>query len=105
MDESDKERFLLSYVYIDDCWIWLRSKVAGGYGSIVINGKTKRAHRVSYELAYCVTLTPDQFLRHVCRNKDCVNPEHLESYLNSLTQTAQLMATKKKRIALTGMNI
>jgi hypothetical protein len=86
MDDRDVERFSLSYVFIDECWIWIRSKVTGGYGSIVINGKTKRAHRVSYELAYGVKLTPDQFLHHVCRNKDCVNPEHLE-IVSQLTHT------------------
>ncbi len=105
MDDREKERFSLSYVFIDDCWIWIRSKVTGGYGSMVINGKTKRAHRVSYELAYGVILTPDQFLHHVCRNKDCVNPEHLE-IVSQLTHTdSATYGNKEKLIAPMGMNI
>ena len=78
MEEKDRERFLFSYVEIDGCWIWIRSKVTGGYGGFAIKGRHYRAHRVSYELAYNVTLTPDQFLHHTCKNKDCVNPAHLE---------------------------
>ncbi|MGI4791784.1 MAG: hypothetical protein ACRYFS_23425 [Janthinobacterium lividum] len=78
MDEIDRERFSLSYVFIDDCWIWFRSLVKDGYGSIRIAGRTRRAHRVSYELAYGVVLSPDQFLHHICKNKACVNPLHLE---------------------------
>lgn len=78
MDENDKERFWLSYVMLDGCWIWIRGTVTGGYEAFIVDGKHKRAHRVSYELAYSITLTPDQFLHHTCRNKACVNPEHLE---------------------------
>lgn len=78
MDKNDEERFSLSYVFVDDCWIWIRSKVTGGYGSFNVDGQNRRAHRVSYELAHNFKLTPDQFLHHTCRNKDCVNPAHLE---------------------------
>lgn len=86
MDEKDRERFLFSYTFIDDCWIWIRGTVTGGYGAIRIDGKTRRAHRVSYELAHGVMLTPDQFLHHICRNKACVNPAHLE-IVSQLTHT------------------
>ena len=78
MSDDDKERFYLSYVLYDGCWLWIRGQCTGGYGQIVINGKARRAHRVAYEMAYGVALTPDQFLHHVCRNKLCVNPDHME---------------------------
>lgn len=78
MSGDDKERFYLSYVPRDGCWLWIRGRCTGGYGSFVLNGKTRRTHRVAYEMVYGVTLTSDQFLHHVCKNKSCVNPHHLE---------------------------
>lgn len=78
MSDDDKERFYLSYVPCDGCWLWIRGQCTGGYGSFTLNHKTRRAHRVAYEMVYGVTLTPDQFLHHVCRVKLCVNPLHLE---------------------------
>ena len=96
MEEKDIERFHLGYVFIDGCWRWIRSKVTGGYGGFNVNGKNRRAHRVSYELAYGVTLTPDQFLHHVCKNKNCVNPEHLE-IVSQLTHTDSVIYGNKEK--------
>jgi len=78
MTEKDIDIFWSSFVVRDGCWVWIRGCVKGGYGHISIGGKTRRTHRVAYELVYGVILTPDQFLHHKCRNKSCVNPDHLE---------------------------
>lgn len=78
MNEQDMDKFWSSFVVRGRCWVWIRSRGKGGYGQISIDGKTRRAHRVAYELVYGVILTPDQFLHHKCRNKSCVNPDHLE---------------------------
>ena len=57
-----------------DCWLWLGYKDKAGYGKI----GDKLAHRVSYELA--VEPIPDGLcVRHKCRSRACVNPEHLET--------------------------
>lgn len=53
------DKFWSSFVACDGCWVWIRGCVKGGYGQISINGKTRCAHRVAYELVYDVTLTPD----------------------------------------------
>lgn len=62
----------------DGCWVWTGGFFTQGYGAIRADGKLKRAHRVAYELARGVMLTPDQFLHHTCRNKACVKPAHME---------------------------
>ena len=58
------------------CWLWIGAKV-NGYGYFRLDGKAKRAHRVSYE--FLIGPIPDRLgLDHLCRNKSCVNPTHLE---------------------------
>jgi hypothetical protein len=59
------------------CWTWLLSKVPAGYGQVRISSSTIPAHRYYYEKMRGPI--PDGFqLDHLCRNRDCVNPEHLE---------------------------
>lgn len=50
-----------------------------GYGSIQVNGKTERHHRVAYCQANNVTLESIKGLviMHKCDNPSCINPEHL----------------------------
>lgn len=58
-----------------ECWEWTGS--THPYGSISVDGKTAYAHRVAYELA--VGPIPEGLhIDHLCRNKGCVNPAHLE---------------------------
>lgn len=72
---------LLGKVDLSDplgCWEWQASTSNGGYGQFKLNGTMARAHRVSYELF--VGQIPDgMVLDHLCRNRRCVNPAHLEA--------------------------
>ncbi|TAL41999.1 MAG: HNH endonuclease [Salinibacterium sp.] len=63
---------------MSDCYLWLGSLNEHGYGGLSVNGASKRAHRVVYELARGPI--PDGLeLDHLCRNRSCVNPVHLEA--------------------------
>ena len=55
------------------CWEWQRSKTHQGYGLL----QGRMAHRVIYEKAKGV-VPPGMHLDHLCRNRGCVNPDHLE---------------------------
>jgi HNH endonuclease len=58
------------------CWEWTSYSDGGGYGNISRNGKTQKAHRVSYE-AFKGPIPPGLVVRHTCDNPCCVNPDHL----------------------------
>lgn len=71
------ERLMSKISYEGDCWIFQGCKTANGYGHIRDGKKMKLAHRVSYENRY--SPVPHHLeLDHLCRNRACVNPVHLE---------------------------
>ncbi len=60
-----------------ECWIWLGSRSTKGYGRVSVSGRTQQAHRVVYE-ALVGPIPEGLQLDHLCRNRSCVNPAHLE---------------------------
>jgi len=63
------------------CWIWTGAISDTGYGnaSVVIDGKrkTKNIPRLMYQLEKG-PIKPGLIIDHLCRNRWCVNPDHLE---------------------------
>jgi hypothetical protein len=59
------------------CWIWTAAMSNTGYGSIGVEGKTCHAHRIAYEL-WVGPIPEGAQIDHLCRERACVNPAHLE---------------------------
>lgn len=60
-----------------DCWVWTGIKIWGGYGRIKIAGENVLAHRLAY--AMCSGFVGTATIDHLCRNRICVRPSHLEA--------------------------
>jgi len=59
------------------CLEWTASLTTEEYGRFWLNGKLNPAHRIVYEDAEGVI--PDGLeLDHLCRNRKCCNPNHLD---------------------------
>lgn len=60
------------------CWEWTRALNSKGYGSYGHHGRVQSTHRLAYELLVGPIPT-GLHIDHLCRNRKCCNPEHLEA--------------------------
>ena len=100
------QRFETKFDKVNGCWEWKGWKAGGtGYGMFdeIIDGKhyKRRAHRFSYEL-YVVPIPKGLDIDHLCKNRICVNPDHLEpvtrreNLMRGETNVAAINANKTK---------
>ena len=78
MDEHGKILFYKKIEKTEKCWMWTASKDWNGYGHFVYDKKHHVAHRLSYQLNIG-NIPTGLVIDHLCRNRACVNPEHLEA--------------------------
>lgn len=61
----------------EECWLYPGKLDPAGYGRTCINNRKLQAHCLSYE--HFVGKVPEGLeLDHLCRNRACINPAHLE---------------------------
>lgn len=76
-DVSLGDRFWSKVDKTGECWIWTAYRNKGGYGTYRDGRTMSLAHRVSYR-AVRGDVPEGKELDHLCRNRSCVRPDHLE---------------------------
>ena len=87
------------HVTAEGCWRWTAAHTPPGYGCFYWNGSQGYAHRFSYE-TFVGPIPDGLVIDHLCRNRWCVNPWHLEA----VTQRENLLrgdTLTAKRLAQT----
>lgn len=74
------QRFLDKFVRDEatGCWNWTARKSYSGYGLFSVCRKHKKAHRLAFTMLRG-EIPVGLCLDHLCRNRACVNPDHLEA--------------------------
>lgn len=79
-----KERIESLVKRVNGCWEWQGRLTKQGYGQTSTGSRTDNtratriAHRVSYE-TFVGEIPEGLTIDHLCRNRACVNPDHLEA--------------------------
>lgn len=77
----DKDHIRMAIYHLrptdDGCWSWAKPDKQG-YSHITINGKSYPGHRVFYE-HFVGPIAEGLVIDHLCRNRACVNPDHLQA--------------------------
>lgn len=86
---TETQRFWRKVKILDDgCWLWIGSRYTDGYGLFYLTGpgsKPKRVLSHVYAFTHCIGPIPAGLeLDHLCRNRACVNPLHLEPVTNKV---------------------
>jgi hypothetical protein len=77
---SWREAWLRRVVIDDGCWEWIGRHDSNGYGTYRLGARNqpRKAHRIGYEL-FVGPIPHGLTLDHLCMNKGCVRPSHLEA--------------------------
>lgn len=82
------------------CWLWTGPDSGGGRGGgyprMALDGQTVAVHIVMWTNAFGFVPGKKQ-LDHLCRNRRCVNPAHLELVTHKLNQKRRAVAQRELR--------
>ena len=86
-----------------DGWLWTGTVINSGYGQLPMLGRRVAAHRFSYELhkgPIPEGLTVDHVFAWGCRNRHCVNPDHLEAVTQAENNRRAHAATAARKAGI-----
>lgn len=83
----------------DECWPWAGWKNRDGYPahSVRVDGEVRRAtpYRITHEMEYG-RIPPDLEADHLCRNRGCCNPHHIEAVTHDENMARSIPMNAKK---------
>ena len=94
-NKGSVDRFWSKVKKTNDCWVWTGFIDVNGYGKFSYFSKTIFAHRFSKSMVE--KLDDKKEIDHLCRNRACVNPKHLE-------QVSHLVNVMRSPIAAASVN-
>lgn len=82
------------------CWIWYGYVNKFGYGAVTVKNigrpdTSTTAHRFLFELMGGTDVEPGFDLHHLCKNKRCVNPSHLQKLTRIEHAKERMLASPK----------
>lgn len=82
-----------------DCWVWPGTINGDGYGICLYQDKIRKTHRVAFHLAVNPILHDRKMtIDHLCSNRICCNPFHLEAMPQSINKYREGLVTRTKRV-------
>lgn len=97
-----EERFWPKVKKSDGCWEWGASKNSAGYAVLGGVVGSHLAHRISYEM-HNGPIPPGLSIDHMCRNRGCVNPEHLRLATHAINNQNKDGARSSSRSGVRGV--
>lgn len=100
LNKAPIERFFDKVEITTSCWLWHGTVSRSGYGSFSIRNRDGRSHRFTYEL-FIGPLPSGLEIDHLCKVRNCVNPEHLEavSHRENLLRGSGIAAINSQKTA------
>ena len=77
MTLKEKVEASVAYCPVTGCWLWAGGRGSHGYGQVYYNKTDMLAHRASWN-AFRGEIPKGLDLDHKCRQRMCVNPDHLD---------------------------
>lgn len=98
MDSAQLHRFMAKFHREGECWVWHAFKTRDGYGRFRTGVLSGGAHRASYE-HFTGPIPAGLQVDHLCRNRACVRPDHLEavSQQENVRRGVGITATNKRK--------
>lgn len=89
-----EQRFALRYEIAENgCWNWTGA-IHLGYGEIRWKGRLFRAHQIAY-LLFKGDVPEGLEIDHLCENRRCVNPDHLEAVTHQVNIARGRLKTRQ----------
>lgn len=93
---TNNKKWIWDNIKVDEkgCWVWKKYIAPDGYAKTSRENKCIPIHRISYE-AHNGKIKKGFVIDHLCKNRACQNPSHLEAVTHKENNNRSNLNTKK----------